>query len=120
VINVSDGGLVGTWEAYLFLLDANDRPVARDIQRLVRPLADKLLLCEPGEVANIGVASWVNGSSEILVVAEVPPHSSCRNMGGIFGFFVSVQSEKIIERIPEDVLRKKWAGTLGCRFMKMQ
>ncbi|MFZ2448276.1 MAG: hypothetical protein WAW37_18105 [Syntrophobacteraceae bacterium] len=119
VINVSDGGLVGTWEAAFFFLDAANRPIRRDIQRLVMPAANKLLLCDPDEVANIGVASWVNGSSEVLVIAEVPPHSSCRNMGSIFGFLVSVESYQITKRIAEDNLRKRWANTLGCRFMKI-
>lgn len=119
VINVSDGGLVGTWETVFYFLDETNRPIQRDIQSLVGPSANKFLLCDPDEVANIGVASWVNGSTEVLVVAEVPPHSSCRNMGSIFGYLVSVESEKVIERISEDDLRKRWANTLGCRFMKI-
>jgi len=116
VINVSDGGLVGTWEAKYYSIDADGRPVSRDIQKLVKSNANRLLRCEPKEEANIGVASWLNDGKEVLIIAEVPPHSSCRNMGTIFGFRVSVKSGKIIERISEDGLRKKWAHILGCRF----
>lgn len=118
VINVSDGGLVGHWDTYLYSIDADESPVYRDIQKIVRPIADVLLQCEPKEEANLGVVSWINGGKDILIIAEVPPHSSCRNMGAIFGFRVSAKSGEIVERMSEDALRKKWAKALGCRFKK--
>ncbi|MHB8859984.1 MAG: hypothetical protein ACYC6Z_10980 [Thermoleophilia bacterium] len=118
VINVSNGGLVGHWDINFYSIDSDERPVYRDIQKKVRPIADKLLQCEPKQEANIGVVSWIKGGKDILIIAEVPPHSSCRNMGAIFGFRVSVKSGEIIERISENALRKKWTKALGCRFKK--
>ncbi len=115
-VNVSDGGLVGTWEAKFYSVDTNERPVSRDIQKIVKVLSNKLLECDPKEEANIGAVAWLNDGKEVLMIAEVPPHSSCRNMGTIFGFRVSVKSGRIIERISEKGLRKKWADVMGCRF----
>lgn len=120
VINVSDGGLVGSWEAKFYSIDADDRPVSRDVQSIIVPIANKLLKCEPKEDANIGAVSWLDNGNEILIIVEVPPHSSCRNMGAVFGFRVSVKSGKIIERISEADLHKKWATVLGCRFTKIR
>lgn len=118
VINVSDGGLVGTWETKFYFIDVNERPVSRDIQKPIKLISSKLLQCEPKEEANIGAVTWLNDGKEVLMIAEVPPHSSCQNMGTIYGFRVSVESGKIIERISESGLRKKWAHVLGCRFTR--
>ncbi|MFA7060097.1 MAG: hypothetical protein WC156_04690 [Pedobacter sp.] len=115
-INVSDGGLVGTWEAHVYSIDQDGNPIPHNIRKLIFPITNKFLKCEPKEVANFGITAWLNGSKEILIVAEVPPHSSCRNMGAIIGFQISVKSGKIIERISEKELRKKWKSYLGCRF----
>lgn len=119
VINVSDGGLVGSWEAKFYAIDADGRPVSLDIQNIIMPIANKLLKCEPKEEANIGAVSWLNDGEEVLIIAEVPPHSSCQNMGAVFGFRVSIKSGKILERISEDDLHKKWPNVLGCRFKKI-
>jgi len=116
-INVSDGGLVGTWETHIYTIDQNGNPAPRNLQRLILPIVSKFLRCEPKEVANFGIAAWLNGSKEVLMIAEVPPHSSCRNMGTLIGFRISVLSGKIIERISERELRRKWKSFLGCRFM---
>lgn len=118
VINVSDGGLVGSWDVKFYSIDEDERPVLQHVEKLIRQISSNLLDCDPKEEANIGAVSWLKHGKEILIVVEVPPHSSCRNMGAIFGFRVSVKSGKIIERISEDDLRKKWANVLGCRFMK--
>jgi hypothetical protein len=115
-INVSDGGLVGTWESYIYLIDDKGHPMPLDIQQLIMPIANKILKCDPKEEANIGIAAWLNGSKDVLLIAEVPPHSSCQNMGAIIGFRISIESKKIIERISEVELRKNWRHALGCRF----
>lgn len=120
VINVSDGGLVGSWDAKFFSISKDDLPVFLDVLKEVRPFADKFLRCEPKQEANIGVVAWLNDDKEALIIAEVPPHSSCPNMGAIQGFRVLVESGKIIERISEPVLRKKWRHVLGCRLLRGQ
>ena len=120
VINVSDGGLVGTWEAYVYSIGVNGHLIYRNIYTMIKPSVNRFLQCEPGEEANYGVASWLNKGKDILLIVEVPPHSSCRNMGTIFGFHISVKSGKIIRRFSESELRTKWVNTLGCRFHKRE
>jgi len=116
VVNVSDGGLVGSWDTYFYSVDQDEYPAFRDIESLIRPIANKLPQCDMAEQANIGTVAWLNEGKELLLVAEVPPHSSCRNMGDLLGFRISVESWRITERISEDRLRKKWGKVLGCRF----
>ena len=120
-VTVSDGGLVGTFETHVYLIDVNGKPVYQNIQKVVSPIATKKQRCIPDdETANIGVAAWLKGSREVLIVAEVPPHSSCRNMGDIGGFIVDVKSKKVGKRISEKELWSKWAKFLGCRFEKVR
>jgi hypothetical protein len=118
VVNESEGGAVGLWNTYLYFIDRDDHPVYRNIEGLIRPLVDKVPQCDPPEDSNIGTVAWLNNGKELLLVATVPPHSVCRNMGQISGFRVSIESWKILERIPEKKLRKKWANYLGCQFAK--
>lgn len=120
VINMSDGGLVGTWETCIYSIDDRGNPVPIDIQNLIKPISNKIMQCEPKEEANIGIAAWLNNSTEILLIVEVPPHSSCRNMSTITGFRISIETRKIIERISENELRKNWKRVLGCRFIGNQ
>jgi hypothetical protein len=121
VVNVSDGGLVGTWDFKLYTI-VDGHPVFHDLQKLMQVIASELPPCDPeeAEVPNIGASAWLNNSDDLLVVAEVPPHSSCKNMGAIQGFRVSVATGKIIDRISESDLYEKWADSLGCRFQKKQ
>lgn len=116
VINMSDGGLVGTWETHIYLIDGQGNPVHVNIQNFLLSISDKIPQCEPKESVNVGIAAWLNESKEILLIVEVPPHSTCRNMGAITGFRISTQEMKVVEIISENELRKNWSHTLGCRF----
>jgi len=120
VVNESDGGLIGTWTAYLYTLDLNDKPVPYHLEQLMHSAIVRIPKCDLKESTNLGAAAWLNDSKELLLVAEVPPHSSCKNMGSIVGFRISLQSRKIVEQLSESALRKKWPGTLGCRFKRRQ
>ncbi|MFZ6870980.1 hypothetical protein ACO0LF_02830 [Undibacterium sp. Di27W] len=113
-INLSDGGLVGTWEPKLFTIGPGDVPVEVDLRAILDQASKKYLRCSPEEEANWGVLTWLRG--DILVAAEVPPHSSCKNMGQFFGFRVSLKSKKVIEVFSEKTLRTKWKEVLECRF----
>lgn len=115
-LNVSDGGVVGGWFAKVYLIDESGGVNQIDIGSEVLRLANALPRCEEREDANIGVVSWLDGGKELLLVAEVPPHSSCRNMGALQGFRVSASTGVVVEHISERQLRQKWNATLGCRF----
>lgn len=118
VINSSDGGLVGKWDAYLYIVEADGHVTGRTVRPLVDPLVRTWPECGSGSYANIGAAGWSVAGSELLIVAEVPPHSACRNMGAILGFRVSVRSWRVVERVPEDGLRVRLAPSLGPRFRR--
>jgi hypothetical protein len=114
-LNGSDGGVVGTWDVRIFI----SRSAAAAERRLhpeVRQAVDSFPQCEETEVPNLGLAAWLKGGTEMLLIAEVPPHSSCRNMGSLRGLRVETATGRLLEQVPENVVRAKWGRTLGCRF----
>jgi len=120
VVNASDGGVIGTWDAYYYSIDAEGRPVSRNLADLLAPMIQKFPRCDDPEKANIGAVGWLDGGKDLLIVAEVPPHSSCRNMGAIRGFRVAVASWRVVGEISEAKLRQDWAKVLGPRFAAEQ
>jgi hypothetical protein len=116
VVNASNGGVVGTWNAYYYSIDAQGRPVSTNLQDSLSAMTQKIPHCDDQEKANVGVAGWLDGGKDLLVVAEVPPHSSCRNMGAIRGFRVEVAPWSIVGEISESKLRRDWGRLLGPRF----
>jgi len=118
VINASDGGLVGTWDAHLYVISADGRPTARDVRRLIEPQAKGVAKCATEEVVNFGAATWLQEGKELLIVLEVPPHTSCRNPGALVGYRLSLSEWKVLERIPEQTLRTAWSRSLGRRFAR--
>ncbi len=115
-INTSDGGAVGTWEAKLFAVDAQGEPAAIELSDITQKISKKILRCKPQEIANFAALAWVK--QDLLLLAEVPPHSSCANMGKIAGFRVALKSKKLMEVFSEKSLRANRQKLLGCRFSK--
>ena len=113
VVNASDGGLVGSWNLTVFAVRqgrAHRLPPLRDVQAA----ADRLTRCDTPEIANLGAAAWLKGGAEMLIVAQVPPHSSCRNMGQLHGYRVATGSGRILESYAYAAMRKRWGSALGC------
>jgi hypothetical protein len=115
-INESDGGVVGSWAPHIFSIGAEGAVPRPDLVAAVSAEARSLPRCFDAEIPNLGVSGWLKNGREVLMVAEVPPHSSCRNMGAITGYVVSVESGTIVKRLSESQLRRTLRGKLGCRF----
>jgi len=112
-LSASDGGSVGNWGITVYAVrggQAHRLPPYRELH----VAANRLLRCEGPESANLGLAGWLKGGAEMLVVAQVPPHSACRNMGSLRGFRVATASGRILERMSYAALRKRWPDWLGC------
>lgn len=117
-INASDGGAVGTWETFAFKLAGTGKLVAFPVNKLVLAAAKSVPLCDSPEDPNISTVGWSKDGNTAFVLAEVPPHSSCRNMGEIRGFEVSVKESRIVKQLSEREVRHRWFVLLGCRFRR--
>lgn len=116
IVNASDGGVVGTWSAYYYSINIEEKQEPKNFYNLLASKIQEFPHCDDPEVANVGAVGWLDGGKELLVVAEVPPHSSCRNMGAIRGFRVAVTSWNVLGEIPEAELWRDWGNVLGPRF----
>lgn len=115
LLTESDGGLVGNWTVQLFLVESmrvGIRPIAPDVVRRFK----KQFRCSEPEEPNVGAIGWSGDSRSALLVAEVPPHSSCPGMGKVRGYRVSIQTGKILEELNQGSVKKRWAAFFGERL----
>jgi hypothetical protein len=113
-VTQSDGGAVGTWYVEVY------RILSGSLQKIeVMRTVSADFQTRPGgcteEVANIGAVGWL-GPKSLLMVAEAPPHSSCRDMSVIRGYEVSVSDGCIIRRYKSNELKKRHWKLLGPRL----
>jgi hypothetical protein len=113
-LNVSDGGLVGTWDAVVLRLDDGDAPARPVLDTdAVRARVHDLPHCDGDEVANLGVVGFT-GPDQLLLAAEVPPHSSCRNLGEVRLLRVDLADGRMRVLAADDAARAL-AEAGGCR-----
>lgn len=115
VITESLGGAVGEWRVTVFLVGV-DRIRRLDVTREVFRRFRRHYVCQDSEEPNVGAVAWLKSSRKLLVVAEVPPHSSCQQMGQVRGYVVEVRSGKVVQEFTEQQLRARWSHDLGRRF----
>lgn len=116
----SDGGGVGTWILSIGQIsDKGTLSISDDIDKLA--LADfrnKILPKDcSDEYPNLAAVSWVE-SRKLFIVGEVPPHSSCKKMGALFGYVIAIPSGEILTRIDDKMISKEWHAQLGQRLKK--
>jgi hypothetical protein len=111
-VTASDGGWVGTWTATVYTL------VPAGAQKFdVSPLIAARFQTRKGgcdEIPNVAAAGWL-GPNLLLVVAEAPPHSSCKDMGTIRGYELSVRDGQIRREYNSSELVSKFGRQLGPR-----
>jgi len=111
-VTSSDGGWVGGWSVEVFLIKYSQIERVDVSSQAKKDVMRRYQCDEPqNEEPNLVAVAWREGSSQLLLVAQVPPHSSCREMGKLFGYIVSVPSGKIVERFSEARLRNEWEST---------
>lgn len=112
-ITSSDGGWVGSWTAVVYTLDQ------RGITPFeVSPLVTARFQARRGacdEQPNVAAVGWIN-ADVLLVVAEAPPHSSCKDMGVIRGYEVSLRDGTIRSEYSSSELSRRFGGMFGARF----
>lgn len=117
-INFSDGGAVGTWDTEIFATDQPTLLRPLGVSALIRHAAHALPICKPAEEVNVALLGWSQRHDSAFLVAEVPPHSSCYNMGTLQGFELSLTTGKIVAQLSENELRQQWQKRLGERLAK--
>lgn len=115
-INYSDGGEVGTWSVVAYRIGENKIIEMHLASEPLKKFQKKMKVWCPGETPNIAACGWIDGGEKILIVGEVPPHSSCKEMGKLAAYLIDVRSGKIIHSMDENELKGKWLQILGDRI----
>jgi len=116
-ITESDGGLVGSWQVSVFLVGKTLIQKANVTQEVERQFK-KTYTCKESEEPNVAGIGWLKGSQQLLVVAEVPPHSSYQDMGKIMGYVISTSNGEILMELRQGELSAHWEPYLGSRLKK--
>ena len=115
VVTQSDGGAVGTWGVTVFVLKPRRVVVIDPSKEAVRRFKTRYTCMEPEE-PNIGAVAWSQGSKLLVLAAEVPPHSSCPEMGKVMGYVVAIPTGEVVRDMSPDALKMEWASWLGPRI----
>ncbi len=115
VVTWSDGGIVGTWRVNVYLVDGSRVRRVDPTAEVVKHFKTQYR-CDGSEEPNVAAIRWAKGSQRLLLVAEVPPHSSCPEMGKVMGYMVSVPKGAILERFSHGQLKRQWGRHLGERL----
>jgi hypothetical protein len=79
VITESEGGWVGTWSATAYALDG-ERLTVIDVTTPVLAQFRRDSDACPDEYPNVAAVAWASEPGKLLVVVELPTHSSCERM----------------------------------------
>lgn len=88
-----------------------------DLGPLVNHAFGRPPICQRGpSPANVAAIAWLEGSSSILVAAEVPPLSICDSYGTFKAFEVSIPKMTVIRAYDQLDAKKKFWPDLGPRL----
>ena len=94
-VNSSLGGFTGDWHTHIYRFK-NGKAQEFDILKVLKAsgLPKSSEDCDP----NIYSIAWLHENSQLLVLAEIPPSSSCGvNMGLSRGYVVDLDHHRVIE-----------------------
>jgi hypothetical protein len=93
-----------------------------DVNRIVQAEFDRHHECvfydrgkQYSEEADIGAVKWVDGSNQILMVAEVPADSDCER-DYFAGYLVSLTNGEVVQQYTARELMERWNNVLGDRL----
>jgi hypothetical protein len=69
-----------------------------------------------GNAPNVAGFKWLDGSSRLVLVAEVPPLGICKQADYFAGYEIALASQQIIQRFSPQQLRDRWSEVLGERL----
>lgn len=69
--------------------------------------------CFDPEIPNLAGISWINGSKNLLIAAQILPHSNCDMMGTYSVYEIQLPSGKIIKKYTQLEAKKRFWNLLG-------
>lgn len=112
-VTANESGAGGAYEAAILVRPAKGHHWRQiDLTDKVSKLFAPRMRCNGDEEPNVAAIGWTSGQ-RLIVVAQVPPHSSCANRGSFTGYIVDVPSGDVLMEIDRQTLRRRYARMLG-------
>jgi hypothetical protein len=115
-VTASDGGSVGTWAVRAFGIQKGSLEEVNITAAAERDFQSSFTCHGEREIPNFAALTWEAKSTRLVVIGEVPPHSSCEQMGRLTAYVVSFPSGAIVAKYVEKDLRQRWGRLLGGRW----
>ncbi len=124
-VNYSDGGSVGTFHALVYFVGPSGVRRTEPTQGVREAYYSQPVACfapgstnqqariGPPEKPNVGAVTWLGDSSKLIIAAEVPPHSSCDDMGTFRLYEVSVPSGRVLRSYGQIEAKKLFLRDVG-------
>jgi hypothetical protein len=110
-VTYTDGGNVGTYHVKVFYVSDSGLRIVEPI-----PNGRKLFVprCYEPEVPNVGAIRWPGqGTSRLLIAVEVPPHSSCADMGTFRAFEITLPEGHVKATFSQLQAKKLFGKDIG-------
>ncbi len=115
-VTADDGGATGTFDLSILVHRKKGRHWRQiDLSDRVARLFAPEMRCDEHETPNVGAVGWTSGQ-RLIVAAQVPPHSSCRNMGHVAAYIVDVKSGDVLMEVDRRTLHRRYRRMLGTVF----
>jgi hypothetical protein len=111
-VNSSDGGEVGTWKSYVYVLTGGGAAHEIHVDSLIAKRSALKTTCN---YKNIGSLAWVDGHAKIFLIEQVPSSSECSNMDSISGYVVDVEAGRVLDVLDKAAMEKRFGPYLGNR-----
>jgi hypothetical protein len=119
----SGRGLITGYTTELYQVKDGKVEQLPDINRIIKEDFERRHKCvfvdngkDIGDEPNVGGLDWIGGSKQILVAAEVPPHSLCSQPGYFGAYLISVREGRILNRYSPKQLLQGWPRVAGQRL----
>jgi hypothetical protein len=110
-VTYSDGGNVGTYHVrVVYVTDSGLRALEPlpNGRRLFKPMC-----FDPGN-PNVGAIGWIgNGSDQLAIAVEVPPHSSCASMGTFKAYVIQLPTGKVVSVYGQVEAKRSFSNLIG-------
>jgi hypothetical protein len=114
-VTESDGGSVGTWSITVLRFSPEGVEKTNPGSRALADFKQKYPNC-PDEYPNVAGVGWLHESQDLLLIVEMPCHSSCQDMCKFLGYIVNPDNGKIKKRLNANEVRARFRAMIGPRL----
>lgn len=111
-VTTSDQGANGWYHTLIYFVD-EESITEIDPTPLVLKAFGHPVKCGYLEDPNVGAIAWLNGSSDIVIAAEVIDHSNCDSFGTFKAYEVALPELKIVKTYDQIEAKKLFHDSLG-------